>query len=163
MKRVLIPIALLFGLFAGSGSAVAAPPTPVEQTTDTLDCPGFQVEAVTTGKIKVIEQFPHHYNGSKLLRFYSNVGAAITITLTGPTSKVVSYPLNGTIQVALGPTDFVYKATGKNLITLPVGSGAPGIFYTSGQVNWTLNGPVYPNGGLTGQGKLTDVCALLAP
>ncbi|HEX9085902.1 MAG TPA: hypothetical protein VF867_00060, partial [Arthrobacter sp.] len=121
------------------------------------------VQAVTTGKTKVIEQLPHHYNGSKPLRFYTNVGAAITITLTGPTLKVVSYPLNGTIQVALGPTDFVYKATGKNLISLPIGSGAPGIFYTSGQVTWTLNGPVYPNGGLTGPGKITDVCALLAP
>lgn len=164
MKRALIPIALLLGLFTGPGSAAAAPPTPIDPpTVESLDCAGFQVTAVTTGKVKVIEQFPHHLNNSKVLRFYTNVGAAITITLTGPTSKVVSYPLNGTIQVGLGPTDFVYKATGKNLISLPVGSGAPGIFYTSGQVNWTLNGPVSPNGGLTGPGKVTDVCALLAP
>lgn len=163
MKRALLPIALVLGLFAGTGSAVAEPLTPVGPTTEMLDCPGFQVETLTVGKIKVIEQFPHHLNGSKLLRFYTNVGAASTITLTGPTSKVVSYTLNGNIQVALGPTDFEYKATGKNLITLPIGSGAPGIFYTSGQVNWTLNGPVSPNGGLTGPGKVTDVCALLAP
>jgi hypothetical protein len=163
MKRALIPVALVLGLFAGTGSAVAASPTPVDPTVETLDCNGFQVEAVTTGKAKVIEQFPHHYSGSNPFRFYTNVGASITITLTGPTLKVVSYPLNGTIQLVLGPTDFVYKATGKNLISLPTGSGAPGIFYTSGQVTWTLNGPVYPNGGLTGPGKITDVCALLAP
>ncbi|SKB33826.1 hypothetical protein SAMN05660473_00179 [Arthrobacter sp. 49Tsu3.1M3] len=166
MKRALIPIALAVGvgLFAGTGAAVAAPPTPLDPTAETLDCPGFTVEAVTTGKTKVIDQFPHHLvDPSKDLRFYTNVGADVTITLTGPTSKMVRYPLNGTIQVALGPTDFVYKGTGKNLISLPAGSGAPGIFYTSGQVTWTLNGPVSPNGGLTGPGKVTDVCALLAP
>ncbi|MCI9870446.1 hypothetical protein [Arthrobacter humicola] len=41
--------------------------------------------------------------------------------------------------------------------------GTPGVFLAVGLESWTLNGPVYPNAGLTGPGTVTDVCALLAP
>jgi hypothetical protein len=167
MKRVLIPIALLFGLFAGAGSAAAAPPTPVDSTTETLDCPGFQVHAAYTGKVKVIEMLHRNFNFDKPIRFYTDVGAAVTVTLTGPApaSKVLTYPLNGTIRVAFdfNIPDLLIRITGKNLITVPTVYGIPGIFYTSGQLGYAENGPVYPNAGLTGPGKITDVCALLAP
>lgn len=168
MKRVLLPIALVLGLLAGMGSAVAAPPIPVDPTTETLDCPGFQVEAVTTGKAKVIDMFPNrNLNFEKPVRFYTNVGAAVTVTLTGPApaSKVLTYPLNGTVRLAFdfNIPDFLVRFTGKNLVTVPTAYGIPGIFYTSGQLGYAEGGPVYPNAGLTGPGKITDVCALLAP
>lgn len=168
MKRALIPVFLLLGLYAGSGPAAAAPVTPVEPTSETLDCPGFQVDAVYSGQMKVLEKFPHHIvDDSKPMKFYTNVGADVSVTLTGrvPSSKSVTYKLNGTIRLAFDFTipDFLINLTGKNLISVPKVYGVPGIFYTSGQLGYLLNGPVYPNAGLTGPGKVTDVCALLAP
>jgi hypothetical protein len=167
MKRALIPVVVLLGLFAGSGAAVAAPPTPV-QTTETFDCPGFQVEAQTTGKAKVLDKFPHHLvDSSKPMKFYTNLGADVTMTLTAltPAAKSVSYKLNGTIWLSFdfSINDLVIRMAGKNLITVPKVYGIPGIFYTSGQLGYAESGPVYPNAGLTGPGKVTDVCALLAP
>ncbi|MCX6498268.1 MAG: hypothetical protein NTU93_05630 [Arthrobacter sp.] len=170
MKRALAPIALAvgIGLFAGTGAAVAAPPTPNDRTTETLDCPGFQVDAVYTGKAKVIDQSVHDHAGQTFLKFFKNVGAAGTATLTGPApaSKVLHYSLNGTIKMGLdlNIVDFVYTGTGRNMITDPKHGDYPGgIFLTVGKVTWTLNAPDYPNGGLTGPGTITDVCQLLAP
>lgn len=169
MKRLITRLALAvgIGLFAGTGSAVAAPPTPNDTSTTTLDCPGFQVEAQATGWSKVIDQFPNNFNESKPLKFYSGTSAASTMTLTGPApaSKVVSYSLNGTVRLAFDFSigDFVHKATGRNLITVPKVYGTPGIFLAVGQFYWAQNGPVYPNAGLTGPGKITDVCQVLAP
>lgn len=167
MKRALISVAILLGLFAGSGSAVAAPVAPVYPTTETLDCPGFQVNAVYTGKTKVIDVIPKNWNLDKPVRFYTNVGAAVTVTLTGPApaSKVLTYQLNGTVRFAFDFSipDILISYTGKNLVVVPTVYGVPGIFYTSGQLGYAESGPVYPNAGLTGPGKVTDVCALLAP
>ena len=166
MKRTLIPVVLLLGLFAGSGSAAASPPTPLEQTTDTLDCPGFQIDAVYTGKAKLIDE--PISNGQTFLKFFKVMGAASTATLTGPApaSKVVHYSLNGPVKMGLdlNIVDFVYTATGRNLISDPKHGDYPGgLFLTVGKVTWTLNAPDYPNGGLTGPGTITDVCQLLAP
>lgn len=168
MKRVLIPIAFLFALFAGSGSAAAAPPIPVEPTTETLDCPGFQVDAVYTGKAKWIDA-PIASGTKKRLKLFTGVAAASTATLTGPapTSKVISLSLNGSISwsIVLSPEfDIVITGTGRNLISDPQHGDYPGgLFLTVGKVSWSLNAPDYPNGGITGPGSVTDVCALLAP
>jgi hypothetical protein len=103
MKRAIIPIALLLGLFAGPGSAVAAPPAPIEQTTSTLDCPGFQVDADVTGKMKVIDAPLAAFPQSRPLKLLTLVGVASTATLTGPapTSKTVSFSQNGSIRIPL--------------------------------------------------------------
>lgn len=167
MKRALIPVTILLGLFAGSGSAAAAPPTPIEQTTDTLDCPGFKVNAVYTGKIKVVDA-PVTSGTKKRLKLFTDVGAASTATLTGPApaSKVLSISLNGSISwaIVLSPEfDIVITGTGRNLISDPQHGDYPGgLFLTVGKVSWSLNAPDYPNGGITGPGSVTDVCALLA-
>jgi hypothetical protein len=77
----------------------------------------------------------------------------------------VTYQLNGTYRVALqlDPIDIVFKSTGWNVMYVPPNYGIPGLFLSVGQVTWTEFGPAYPNGGMTGPGKITDICALLAP
>lgn len=168
MKRALLTVSLLLATFAVSGAAAAAPPTPIEQTAETLDCPGFQVDAIYTGKTNVIDA-PIPSGTQKRLKLFTSVGANSTATLTGPppTSKVLSFSLNGGISwaIVLSPEfDIVITGTGRNLISDPQHGDYPGgLFLTVGNVNWSLNAPDYPNGGITGPGKVTDVCALLAP
>ena len=166
MKRVLIPLTLLLALLAGSGSAAAEPPIPLGTSTDIVDCPGFKVEAVSSGSYKFILQL-HHLHDSKPYMLWTETGVDSTMTLTALTStpKTVSYSLNGSRKTALQfePFDLVFTATGRNLMVVQASYGTPGIFLSVGKVTWTQLGPVYPNGGMTGPGKVTDVCALLAP
>jgi hypothetical protein len=56
MKRAIIPITLLLGLFAGPGSAVAAPPAPIEQTTSSLDC---HVDGPGACELLSEREYPH--------------------------------------------------------------------------------------------------------
>lgn len=164
MKRVLIPIALLFGLFAGSGSAVAEPPTPNDPSTVQFQCPDFMVNTTATGASKITFP-PFHFRDYKPIPLYSATSSAATVTFTSvtPTPKSVTYGLNGTKRAAVqfDPFDYVYKATGWNVM-YPY-YGTPGLFLSVGQVTWTQFGPAYPNGGMTGPGKITDICQVLAP
>jgi hypothetical protein len=167
-KRLLTPVALAIGLLAGTGSAVAAPQGPQETVSQQFDCPGFTVDAQSTGKFKDIESPSQSSPDSRPTKLLTLVGAASTVTLTGPApaSKVVHFSQNGTIRVAIASNNFdlIFTATGRNLIIVPAHPGYPGgLFLTVGKVGWTLDGPVYPNGGLTGPGSVTDVCQLLAP
>jgi hypothetical protein len=167
MRHLIAPLALVIGLFAGTGSAAAAPPTPNDPSTIQYDCPGFKVDAQGTGMSKTIDRWLHPYAADRPEPFYTSTGAATTVTLTSVTAapKTVTYSVNGTIRLSIQwePFDFVYKATGRNLIEVPVNYGTPGLFLAVGQETWTLNGPVYPNAGMTGPGTITDVCQLLAP
>lgn len=169
MKRRTAPLVMAIGLLAGPGTgiATAAPTTPTDPSVQQFDCPGFVISAQVTGAEKVI---PHslHFAGSKPVTLFTNVAAASTLTLSrpAPAVKVFSSSINGTVRVAWDPgtADFIYKATGRNLITVPKHTGYPGgLFLTVGQVAWTLDGPVDPDGGLTGPGTVTDLCRLLAP
>jgi hypothetical protein len=169
MRRLiapLAPLALVIGLFAGTGSAAAAPPTPNDTTPFQFVCPGFTVDAQVTGKSKLTDWL-RPFPASKPIPLYTETGAATTITLTSvtPFPKTVRYSINGSRRVALSldPIDFVYTATGRNLMYVPPAYGTPGIFLSEGLVTWTLFGPVYPYGGMTGPGKITDVCQVLAP
>ena len=169
MKRALIPIALAVGvgLFAGTGAAVAAPPIPNDTSPFQLDCPGFQIDVKVIGssKSKYID-FIHPSPPSEIRLFaVTNASTAVTLTGPAPASKVVRTALNGTVRWAFdfNVGDFVITSTGRNLITVPKVYGTPGVFLAVGLETWTLNGPVYPNAGLTGPGTVTDVCQLLAP
>jgi hypothetical protein len=171
MKRLITPVAIAIGivLFAGTGPAIASPPTPIEPSSHQFDCPGFIVDAVITGKMKEIDAPLSSFPKSQPLKLLTVVGAASTATLTGPApaSKVLSFSQNGSIRIALDLSpggDLVFTGTGRNLISLPQHGDYPGgLFLSVGKVTWTLNGPVDPNGGITGPGTVTDVCALLAP
>lgn len=168
MKRLVTPVALAIGLFAGPGAAVAAPPTRIEPSFQQFDCPGFKIDAQITGKMKAIDAPLSSSSSSQPLKLLTLVGAASTATLTGPApaSKVVRFSQNGSIRISADfstGADFVMTATGRNLISVPKHPGYPGgLFLSVGLVTWTLNGPVHPNGGLTGPGTVTDVCQLLA-
>jgi hypothetical protein len=168
MKRLIAPLtlAVAIGLFAGTGAAVAAPPISEGTSTDILDCPGFKVEATFSGSYKFILQL-HHLNDSKPYMLWTETGVDSTVTLTALTStpKTVSYSLNGSRKTAVqfDPFDYVYTATGRNLMVVQASYGTPGIFLSVGLVTWTQFGPVYPNGGMTGPGKITDLCKVLAP
>lgn len=168
MKRLVTPLALALGigLFAGTGAAVAEPPTPNDPSTVQFECPGFTVNAQATGTSK-INYWSFRGSDSKPIPIYSATSSAAKVTFTSvtPTPKTVTYSLNGTKRAALDldALDVVYKATGWNVMYVPPGYGTPGLFLSVGQVTWTLFGPVYPNGGMTGPGKITDICQVLAP
>jgi hypothetical protein len=169
MKRLIKPLALALGigLFAGTGVAVAAPPIPNDTTPFQLDCPGFQIDVQVSGSSKSKDIEFLHPSPPTQIRFFADTNAATTITMTGPApaSKVFRTAVNGTVRWAfdLKTFEIVITSTGRNLITVPKVYGTPGVFLAVGLESWTLNGPVYPNAGLTGPGTVTDVCALLAP
>ena len=80
MKRLITPVALALGigLFAGTGAAVAAPPTPNDPSTIQFECPGFAVNAQATGSSKP-------------------ASSSITLTIRSPTCfgpKQVPLPLS---------------------------------------------------------------------
>lgn len=156
MKRWLAPIALAAALAAGSGTAVAAPPTPVDPGSFTLDCPTFSVTAQVTGKGKTIT-LPRN----RLIAVSPN----FRITLTGPSGKTVSYVITGATHVTIQPDrSQEIKSTGRNVIIVPAANGHPaGLFLTTGNVNYALNPDGTEKRLFSGTGRVTDVCQLLAP
>jgi len=155
MKRWLAPIAITAGLVAGAGPAVAAAPTPVD-VTFTWPCPGFDATLHATGKGGNI-----NLPGDRV----TLTGPGLRVTVTGPTGESVSYVITGATHIQNlhnGGQDVT--ATGRNVVLVPEANGHPaGLFLTVGTVSWTLN----PDGSektlFSGQGKVTDVCQLVAP
>lgn len=167
MKRWLAPIVLAVGLVAGAGPAVAAPnpnkPTPNPTAPFSLRevlksaCPGFDVRAQLTGKSKLIDLPGDRFIG---------ISPGATITLTGPSGKTVRYVITGSIHIQVLPDGGQeVRATGRNLIIVPdVPNKHPeGLFLTTGNVNYALNKDGSERRLFSGSGKVTDVCALLAP
>ena len=133
----------------------AAPPGPVDVTTTLPGC-DFPVEAEVSGKSKVIDLD----SGQTLI---TSPNLRITLTnLTEPTNQV-TYVITGsflTTERTDGNLDV--EARGRNLIF----GEEVGIFLTIGQ--FTFIGREVDEGVIvaltppTGEGSLTDVCALLA-
>jgi hypothetical protein len=159
MKRWLAPIAVIAALAAGTGPALAASakPTPVPTDTFNIQCPGTEVlEAQLSGKAGTIV-----LPGDRFIF----TGPNLRITLTGPTDKTVSYVITGAVRATVQSDDSLYvTATGLNTIIVPEANGHPaGLFLTSGTFSWTLNPDGTERTLFSGTGKVTDVCALLAP
>jgi hypothetical protein len=176
MKRWLAPLTLAVaaGLAAGAsaGPAVAAPPTdnlavPVPVGTDPfpIDCQDFDLTAQLSGKA-----------GALLLPGGRTTftGPNLRITLTGPTGKTVTYVITGATHVTeLSDGSFDVTATGLNTIIVPFIPDDPatsvveghdaGLFFTSGTMSWKLNADGTEKELFSGTGRVTDVCALLAP
>jgi hypothetical protein len=133
----------------------AAPPGPVDVTTTLPGC-DFPVEAEVSGKSKVIDLD----SGQTLI---TSPNLRITLTnVTEPTNQV-TYVITGsflTTERTDGNLDV--EARGRNLIF----GEEVGIFLTIGQ--FTFIGREVDEGVIvaltppTGEGSLTDVCALLA-
>jgi hypothetical protein len=132
----------------------AAPPEPVDVTTELPGC-NFPVGAEVSGKSKVTD-LP---SGQTLI---TSPNLRITLTnLTEPTNQV-TYVITGsflTTERVDGNLDV--EARGSNLIFGP----EVGIFLAIGRftfVGFEDGGPIVAITPPTGEGRLTDVCALLA-
>ena len=175
MKRWLAPLTLAVaaGLAAGAsaGPAVAAPtenpavPVPVGTDPFLIDCQDFDLTAQLSGKA-----------GALLLPGGRTTftGPNLRITLTGPTGKTVTYVITGATHVTeLSDGSFDVTATGLNTIIVPFVPDDPdttvveghdaGLFFTSGTMSWKLNADGTEKELFSGTGRVTDVCALLAP
>jgi hypothetical protein len=154
--RALLGIATGLGLIAGGAPAQAAPPEPF---TFILDVPvgfefgscDFPVRIVATGKTKNI-QTP---TGTTI-----GVAANTTGTVTRiDVPKSVEYKINGSFHQTTGADGNVTtKATGRNLLTDP----EAGVVVTSGNFTFTFNAEGELVEGLSGTGRIIDVCAELA-
>ncbi|WP_284984410.1 hypothetical protein [Arthrobacter sp. efr-133-TYG-118] len=156
MKRWLAPIAIAAGLAAGAGPAVAAATPTTVDLTFTYPCPGFNATLHATGKGGTIE-----LPGDRL----TFTGPDLRLTVTGPTLKSVAYVITGATHVQILPDGSQYvTATGRNVILVPEANGHPaGLFLTVGTVSWTLNPDGSENTLFSGNGRVTDVCQLVAP
>ena len=132
----------------------AAPPGPVDVTTTLPGC-DFPVEAEVSGKSKVIDLD----SGQTLI---TSPNLRITLTnVTEPTNQV-TYVITGsflTTERTYGNLDV--EARGSNLIFGP----EVGIFLTIGHftfIGFEDEGAVVAITPPTGEGSLTDVCAVLA-
>jgi hypothetical protein len=132
----------------------AAPPEPVDVTTTLPGC-DFPVEAEVSGKSKVI-----NLPSGQTLTTSPNLRITLT-NLNEPTNQV-TYVITGTfLATERDDGNLFVEARGSNLIFGP----EVGIFLTIGQftfIGFEDEGPIVAITPPTGEGSLTDVCALLA-
>jgi hypothetical protein len=148
--------ATMAGVLTFSAPAVAAPPEPFTFELTIVEgarfgsC-AFDVLVQATGKAKTITT-----PAGKVI----GVSANTTATATNLEShKSVQYSVNGTFtNTTDSDGNVTTKATGRNLLTDP----DFGIVVTSGNFSFTFdeNGNLIE--GLSGTGKITDVCAALS-
>jgi hypothetical protein len=150
----LLVIAAGMGPIAFGVPAQAAPPEPV---TFTLDIPAgaplgscaFDVTAVATGKVKTIETPTGKTIG---------ISANFTVTATG-NGQTAEYKVNGSFMQTTGTDGNVTtKATGRNFLTDP----DAGVVVTSGNFTFTFDAQGNLVEGLSGNGRIIDVCADLS-
>ncbi|MHA7287204.1 hypothetical protein ACX80I_13075 [Arthrobacter sp. MDT3-44] len=171
MNSRLAPIVLAAGLVAGAGPAVAAekPNVPAPYPTEPFvlqdafgfDCPGFDVTAQLTGKIKTID-----LPGPRTIEI--SPGAKVTLTgvsPTGETGPTVTYVITGSAHTLTLPDGSQeIRSIGRNLVRVPqTDDHSEGLFLTAGNVNFALNADGSEKRLFSGSGTVTDVCAVLAP
>jgi hypothetical protein len=149
------------GLIAVTGPAQAAPPQP---TPFSLTLPSQQNE----GANGYCQNFPVLVEGTSYqeLRGGGKITGRGTATVTNvETGKSLTYNINGPATITTTPDGgFAVDATGPNLLYTTAANSYPGVpqlAYTTGHVQFTVNGS-----GLTTSyhlsGKSTDVCAALS-
>jgi hypothetical protein len=157
--RALLGIATGLGLIVVGAPAQAAPPEPF---TFILDVPvgfefgscDFPVRIVATGKTKSI-QTPT----GRTIGVAANTTATVTRIVNGEPGESVEYSINGSfIQTTDAAGNVTTKATGRNLLTDP----EAGVVVTSGNFTFTFNAEGELVEGLSGTGRIIDVCAELA-
>jgi hypothetical protein len=161
--RALLGIATGLGLLAVGAPAQAAPPSPPPRPqpfTFDLDVPvdfplghcDFPVHILATGKTKTI-QIP---TGTTIGIAGDATG---TVTRTDEQGGSVEYSINGSfINTTDADGNVTTKATGRNLLTDP----EAGVVVTSGNFTFTFDKDGNLLEGLSGTGKIIDVCAELA-
>jgi len=163
MKRWLAPIAVIAALAAGTGPALAASakPGPVDPKPFEINCPTFKLIAQLSGKGGTVA-----LSGGRTI--FTGPNQRITLTGPEPTFKTVTYVITGAVHVAVQSDDSLdVTATGRNTIIVPEVEGPnghpAGLFLTTGTMHWTLNPDLTERTLFSGNGTVTDVCALLAP
>ena len=150
-----VALALAVVVWVLPRASSAAPPEPVDVTTTLPGC-DFPVRAEVSGKSKVTE-LP---SGQTLI-----TAPNLRITLTNLTEQTnqVTYVITGSFLTTEQPDGSLFvEARGRNLIF----GEEVGIFLTIGQ--FTFIGREADEGVIvaitppTGEGSLTDVCAVLA-
>lgn len=170
MKKWLVPTAVLASIFAAAAPAVAAPsgpPQPPLQTDYVFHCGqaagGFDIEATVTGRVKDIV-----IPGDRVISIAPNLN--VTLTANG---KTVSYVITGASHIqfvpnASDPTSVEFKSTGLNLLSFADadkdGPDVSGVVLVSGNFNFAVTGDFQTEiRRYSGPGRVTDVCAVLAP
>jgi hypothetical protein len=150
-----VALALAVAMLVMPTASSAAPPEPVDVSTTLPGC-DFPVDAEVSGKSKVTD-LP---SGQTLI---TSPGLRITLTNHDEQTNQVTYVITGSFLTTeqLDGSLFV-EARGSNLIFGP----EVGIFLTIGHFTFTGfeadEGVVVATSSPTGEGSLTDVCALLA-
>lgn len=155
MKSRVAPFALAAALVAGTSTATAAPPEPIDVTFE-WPCPDFDATLTATGKSGFIS-----LPGDR----FKVIAPDQRVTISGPGGEV-SYVITGVTHVEVqSDQSFNVKATGLNVVLVPEAKKKhpAGLFLTSGTVSWTLN----PDGSertlfSSEGGQVTDVCKLIA-
>lgn len=154
MKRLFVITALLAGLVLGISPAAHAapsgPPIPADPNFTAVCGSGataFTVTGVVTGRFKNIVS----PSGTIIS---TSPGLKITLTANG---KTLNYVITGVVYITFLSDRIEVVATGLNLLTVP----GVGLFLTSGNVNFALNPDFSELRRFSGEGRVTDVCALL--
>jgi len=154
MKRRVAPLVLAAVLLAGTGTAAAAPPEPID-VTFIWPCSGFNATLTATGKSATIS-----LPGDR----FKIIAPDQKVTITGKSGETVSYVITGVTHVQVQPDgSYAVTATGLNVVLVPKTKSHPaGLFLTSGTVSWTLNPDGSERTFFSSQGgQVTDVCALI--
>jgi hypothetical protein len=151
-----VALALAVVLVLLPRASSAAPPEPVDVEDVTLPGCDFPVEADVSGKSKVTD-LP---SGQTLI---TSPNLRITLTNLDETTNQVTYVITGSfLTTEQDDGNLFVEARGRNLIFGP----EVGIFLTIGQFTFigfkADEGVVVAITPPTGEGSLTDVCALLA-
>jgi hypothetical protein len=151
-----VALALAVVLVLLPRASSAAPPEPVDVEDVTLPGCDFPVEADVSGKSKEIVLD----SGQTLI---TSPNLRITLTNLDETTNQVTYVITGSfLTTEQDDGNLDVEARGSNLIFGP----EVGIFLTIGQFTFTGfeadEGVVVATTPPTGEGSLTDVCAVLA-
>ena len=156
MKRWSISLAMVAGLVASGGGAVAAPPEPVDEDPFPLVCPTFVAEAEVTGKAKTID-----LPGGR----FKVISPNLRVTVTNPENeKSLSTVITGVGHYKVVDGVVEVRATGRNILILEdENDHDAGLFLTIGNFSYLLDAKDFDEiEPFSGKGRVIDVCAALA-
>jgi hypothetical protein len=145
--------AAVAALALSAAPAFAAPPQPADQT---IDLPAgaacaFPVELILTGKTK-----PIALPGGRTIITAPGQNATVT---NQDNRRSVTLNITGAFHVTTEPNgDVVTVATGRNALLDPIA----GFVLTEGNFSFAFDGAGNLIAPLSGTGRVTDICALIA-
>ena len=154
MKRLLALVVLAFSVNPGMVQAGGSPPVDIGFSFDIPANAGcnFPVHWTGTGKSSIIT-----LPGDRLMINAPQQTTVVT-NLDDP-SKSVTLNVTGAIHASFGPQgEVMVVATGRNLLADPI---ANTMVLTIGTFNYIFDPTTGAQIGLSGEGQLIDVCAMI--